>query len=300
MCGRVMYSGSPCYNELNYWLKVSESSQYQGMVQDYPPASTNFFTLVDACYDRTSQCMWSNFDAIVSHVPDLDIDLISSGLTVALMEFLKANNYYGLGLEYRVPNTSGVVGPYTVTLNRCENGLIYGIGVTSRFITVHQSVDGEMLLQDETQKTLSADLALSDISESELDADVALRANIPIPFEASMPLRGEVRPPLSADIAIRDESQVTFDADCLLSVRQTYDLAASARLIAVPWSPLDADICIIGPALKPFSAYMLLLPDTASEMLTELEKYHFQAARIKADPRSYKEYNSKTDTEVVP
>lgn len=278
------------------------------LLADYPFGSYNFFTVLTAVYERVQASLNANWAALHAVVPTFDSRIILSGLLVLFEFWMVWGSWihaqypvsYVAGGEQRLTATA-TIGPYTVTVGYCENGISYTVTETENPQHIaHQSVDAEILVQDGVQTELDADLALSARNDSELDADVALQANVPVPFEASLPLRGEVRPPLKAYEALRDETQKTLTADSLLSEPHSYNLGAYERLQAVPWSPLDADICIIGPVQKPLYAYMLLLPDSASEMLTELEKYHIQAMRIKADPRAYKEFNSATDTEVVP
>jgi hypothetical protein len=172
--------------------------------------------------------------------------------------------------------------------------------VNNRPVTVaHQSVDADVLLQTPASKNLSASERLAAKHEYELAASAVLYCDIQTTLGAQLPLMGEVQKLPWADIALKDSHPSNCDAYVVMLAEHRFDLAADIRL-AYGRYPLDADICIVTPAPVCLSAYMLLLPDSASEITTDLEKYYIQKFRINAEPRSYKEYNSKTDKEVIP
>lgn len=269
----------------------------------YPPplsASTltgkaTFYDVCTALYNRVTACLSAHNAALVALDPEYDSDIIWAGMLTAFMAFLTWT------ADYEVDSYTGTVGPYTVVVDTCANDSVIGWTITGEEMHIdHQSVDADLLLQGEEQTTVAATELLSADHHLNLAAGVALQGEVSQELDADVALLGEAQTPVLASVALRDEVQKTIAADELLAATHSFDLPASLRLIAVPLVPLDADLCILGQATKTFSAYMLLLPDSASEMLTDLEKYHIQAMRIKADPRSYKVYNSETDTEIIP
>ncbi|MFA6371292.1 MAG: hypothetical protein WCW68_01570 [Methanothrix sp.] len=287
-------------------LSVYNKSGYSALLVAYPRSCTYLY-VISRLYGRVTKVLDDNDSYLKSNALGYNREAVVGGLLVLFSYFViwgtkqwSTDTHWDF---YAGSIKSGTVGPYTVTVNYCENGVIFGVtvvGPPQTQITDHQSVDADILIQDEEQTTITATELLSADHPFDLAADVALQGEATRELDADMALLGEAQTPIQVTEALQDEVQKTIAADELLAATHGFDLPASLRLISVPLVPIDADICILGQATKTFSAYMLLLPDSASEMLTDLEKYHIQAMRIKADPRSYKVYNSKTDTEVIP
>lgn len=277
------------------YSKYNGESAYADLKAVYP-AGSNILSVLNGLYDRV--------DAALKGVANAQS--IVGGLLVLFETFAvwgtkwwESDAYFHEFYEGFAK--SGTVGPYTVSVSYCNNGVIYGITMDSEpYYTAHQSIDAEILIQTEVQKSLQASALISAAVKNELDASLVLMARKDTTLTATIPLRGEVRKNPKAYLALQDEAQKPLLADQLLAATHQTPLEASRRLAATPLKGLDADICIIGPVLKPLTAHLLLLPDSASEMMTELEKYSIQSLRIKADPRSYKVFNSETDREVIP
>jgi len=289
-----------------YWnyTKYAGGAAYSSLIASYPRGS-NILTVLNALYNRVNGVLLNNDALLRGSIPGYNRDVIIGGLLVLFETFAVWGTKYWATDAYWAPfyegfSKTGTVGPYTVSVSYCNNGVVFGITMDLPYHTAHQSVDAELLIEDEERVTLRADEWLSADHPSDLDADIALRADVPADLDADIALRGEVQKTPLARIALRDEVTEEFTADELLAATHEFELAASTRLTAVPWTPLDADILVLGPATKTFAAYMLLLPDSASEILTDLEKYHIQKFRIRADPRSYVEFDSRKDEEVTP
>ncbi|MFA4917582.1 MAG: hypothetical protein WC560_13050 [Syntrophales bacterium] len=284
--------GAPYFNRSKY----TGRDGYLQLLAIYP-AGLSILTVLNALYNR--------IDAVLKRNNITGPQTIIGGMLVLFETFAVwgtkwwESDYYWSPF-YVAHAGSGTVGPYTVTVNYCENGVIFGIVMDEPMHIAHQSVDADLLIQDEGRTTINATELLSAEHRFDLAADTALQGKVTQELDVDLALMGEEHAPLLASVAMRDEVKENLAADGLLAVTHSFDLSASLHLIAAPRVGLDADMCIIGPATKTLAAYMLLLPDSAPEILTDLEKYHIQAMRIRADPRSYKVYNSKTDTEVIP
>lgn len=287
--------GASYFNRLKYIGRDS----YLQLLAGYS-AGSSILTVLNAMYNR--------LDAVLKRNNVAGSQTIIGGMLVLFETFSVwgtkwwESDYYWSPF-YVAHAGSGTVGPYTVTINYCENGVIFAITTTGTPVEMHiahQSVDADLLVQDEARSVLTATELLSSEHHFDLVADTALQCRVTREVDVDLALISEEQIPLRASVALQDEVQKNLAADGLLAATHSFDLPASLQLIAVPRVGLDADMCIIGPATKTLAAYMLLLPDSAPEILTDLEKYHIQAMRIKADPRSYKVYNSKTDTEVIP
>lgn len=280
----------------------------------YFPAKRMFAVLNDL-FDSVSAALKDDEAYLRSHVSGFDAEFAVGGLLVLFDYFViwSAVSTAGGNIYIYLPeNATGesmewanaTIGPYTVSVYYCENGVIRSMSVDPlkppEFAVVHQSVDADILLQDEEQVELAASQLLSAKVPSELDADEVLQARVDTELSAELPLRGEVQLTPLARLALRDKVMTSLDADEWLAATHQSPFDAAERLAAIPRIPLDADICIQGPVPLSITARMLLEPDFESEMLTDLERLHIQKYRIVADPRSYIEYNSEKDVEVVP
>ena len=283
-----------------------DQSGLRALIAAYP-LNTDYFTLLNALYSRIKTALQADIDYLTAHVTGFSIDKILAGLVVLFEYFLAFSTAHSLSwgyLRFYIPSAAtgknrfdwvtGTVGPYTIAIYYCENGVIRGIDIH----TAHQSVDSDVLLQDIIKKQVAASGLLIDRQDTEVEADVALQAVVPTEIAASMPLRADIPVQTIARMAVRDKVTVNTDADGLLAETHQFEFESSARLISMPRAPVDADMCIITPVLHPLAAHMLLLPDTASEMLTELESTHIQKFRIKADPRSYREFDSRDSSKM--
>ena len=92
---------------------------------------------------------------------------------------------------YRIHSTVGTVGPYTISISYCHNGVIFGI--TTNEHTAHQSLPADICIRGEEQVVLSASEILAAEHQHVLYADEALRGTHTIPTDADMALRGDVR-----------------------------------------------------------------------------------------------------------
>ena len=283
-----------------------DQSGLSALIAAYP-INTDYFTLLNALYDRTRAALQADLDYLTSHVTGFSADKILAGMVVLFEYFLSFSTAHSRSwgyLRFYIPSTStgphsfdwvtGTVGPYSISINYCENGVIHGIEIH----TAHQSVDLDALLQDTIKKYVSSSGLLIDRRSTDIAAYIDLRSSVPIDLVASMPLREDVRIHPIARIAVRDKFLSDVDADELLAETHKFEFDSSARLISMPRAPVDADMCIVTPVLHPLAAHMLLLPDTASEMLTELEAAHIQKFRIIADPRSYREFDSRDPSKM--
>jgi hypothetical protein len=279
------------------------------------PART-LFDVLDDLYDRVSDALQADDAYLVANISRYDQEFVVGGLLVLFDYFVSwsavstdGGNFYiylppSIGAGELFVSASHVVGPYTTYVYYCENGVVRISGITHpempEYSICHQSVDADILLQDEVQVELTASQLLGAKVPSELDADEVLQARVDTELSAELPLRGEVQLTPVARLALWDTVPTSFDADEWLAATHQFPLDAYERLAAIPRIPLDADICIQGPVPISITARMYLEPDFKSEMLTDLERLHIQKYRIVADPRSYVEYNSEKDVEVVP
>lgn len=273
------------------------------LISSYPLTNT-FFTILDALYDRVYAALSANSAYLAAHIPEFSIYSILSGLIVLFGFFLMFSTAdspsWGYLKFYTPTSEVGTVGPYTISVNYCENGFIYGFAGNLPLKVNHQSVDADILIQNEVQKSLTARENISGAVPTELSADIALQGNVPTSLPASVCIIDMVQNSLRAHEYLGDVVKSELVADELLADTNLYSLYAYERLVKDSKHALEADICLFGKVLTPLAAYMLLLPDSASEVKVDLEKYHIQKFRIRARPISYKEYNSKTDKEVVP
>jgi hypothetical protein len=307
--GRTNPETDPNRPDSTIFLILSPKPDQSGLraLRSAYPLRTDYFTLINALYSRVKTALQADLDYLTSHVTGFSIDKILAGLVVLFEYFLTFSTAHSLSWGYLrsyIPSNAtgrntfdwvtGTVGPYTIAIYYCENGVIRGIDIH----TAHQSVDSDMLLQDITKKQVAAGGLLIDRQDTEVEADVALQAMVPTEIAASMPLRANVPVQTIARMAVRDRVTINADADGLLAETHQFEFESSARLISMPRAPVDADMCIVTPVLHPLAAHMLLLPDTASEMLTELEATHIQKFRIKADPRSYQEFDSRDSSKM--
>ena len=307
--GRTNPETDPNRPDSTIFLILSPKPDQSGLraLRSAYPLRTDYFTLLNTLYSRVKVALQADLDYLTSHVTGFSIDKILAGLVVLFEYFLTFSTAHSLSWGYLrsyIPSNAtgrntfdwvtGTVGPYTIAIYYCENGVIRGIDIH----TAHQSVDLDILLQDIVKKQVAAGELLSDRQDTEIEADAVLQSVVPTEIAASMPLQADVHIQPIASIAIRDRVTVNTDADGLLAGTHQFEVESSERLISMPRAPVDADICIVTPVLHPLAAHMLLLPDTASEMLTELEVLHIQKFRIKADPRSYQEFDSRDSSKM--
>ncbi len=277
-----------------------------------------YFDLMDAVYQDTTAALRADKSYLESNISQYDEDFVVAGL-LSLFQYFVAwsavstnagNFYYSLpsyseGYGDRIVYTTDTVGPYTVTVAYCENGVVQSLSVSHpelppiRYSVCHQSVDCELLLQDEEQTELSADILVGYRHTEDLDADIIVYGGTASPLDADVALQGDVQTPLRSSICLEDKTEYPLPADGLLAADHQFPLGAH---IAVAYGryPLDADICVQSPTLLSLAASMYVEPDFESEELTRLERAHIQKFRITADPRKYEVFNSETDTEVVP
>lgn len=276
---------------------------------------TGYIGLLNNLYNRLFAALNDDYSYLKTNVSGFNVEHVIAGILILFNLFLARTAWrsttYGYHYFY-IPSANissnfdwdaGTVGPYTVAVYFCENGVIRAVDFDlplPEFSICHQSVDADILLQDEAQVELAASQLLSAKVPSELDADEVLQARVDTELSAELPLRGEVQLTPLARLALRDKVTTSLDADEWLAATHQVPLDAYERLAAIPRIPLDADICIQGPVPISITARMYLEPDFKSEMLTDLERLHIQKYRIVADPRSYVEYNSEKDVEVVP
>jgi hypothetical protein len=284
------------FNNIHAWnYGTAVDAGYKRLINTYP-LGTNLLTVLNALYNRVYSVLVNNnvtgYQAIIG------------GLLVLFETFcVYGTRLWGTDWHmtfYTIHSTVGTVGPYTVSINYCNNGVIFGITSNVPYHTSHQSLPAELLLQDEVQRTLLASEALAAGHKSELQADEALQGTHTIPIDADMALQGDVQNKLVASLAIQDKVKTTLPADELLAYTRTVSLQASERLSARPLTGLDADICLMGRATTTLIATIVLVPDRSSEMFTEIERYSIQKFRIKGDPRPYPIFNSAKDKEVGP
>lgn len=280
----------------------------------YFPNKT-LFSVLDDLYANVGTALEADDAYLQANISGYDKEFVAGGLLVLFDYFVMwsavqtdGGNIYiylpegttGEAIEWVSHN----IGPYTVSVYYCENGVVQMSRINHpevpEYYVVHQSVDADILLQDEVQVELTASQLLGAKVPSELDADEVLQARVDTELSAELPLRGEVQLTPVARLALWDTVPTSFDADEWLAATHQFPLDAYERLAAIPRIPLDADICIQGPVPISITARMYLEPDFKSEMLTDLERLHIQKYRIVADPRSYVEYNSEKDVEVVP
>lgn len=299
------------------YISTSTARDFSGItaLRATYPSGYDYIGLLNGLYNRVYTALHADDAYLRAHVPGFNIDHIIAGLLILFDLFLARTAWrsttYGYHYFY-IPSANinsnfgwanGTVGPYTVQIYFCENGVIRAVDFDlplPEYSICHQSVDADILLQDEAQVELAASQLLSAKAPSELDADTVLQARVDTELSAELPLRGEVQLAPIARLALWDMVPTSFDADEWLAATHQFPLDAYERLAAIPRIPLDADICIQGPVPISITARMYLEPDFKSEMLTDLERLHIQKYRIVADPRSYVEYNSEKDVEVVP
>jgi len=301
---------------LSYILRTTarDFSGITALMAAYPNGR-GYIELLNSLYDRVFAALNEDIAYLSTHILGFNIDHIIAGLLILFDLFLARTAWrsdaYGYHYFY-IPSANinsnfnwanGTVGPYTVAVYFCENGVIRAVDFDlplPEYSICHQSIDADILLQDEAQVELAASQLLSAKVPSELDADEVLQARVDTEFSAELPLQGEVQLTPNARLALRDKVMTSLDADEWLAATHQSPFDAAERLAAIPRIPLDADICIQGPVPLSITARMLLEPDFESEMLTDLERLHIQKYRIVADPRAYVEYNSEKDPEVIP
>jgi hypothetical protein len=278
------------------------------------PKRRGYIELLNSLYNRVYSALQADETYLRAHVTGFNIEHIIAGLLILFDLFLARTAWrsgdYGYHYFY-LPSAditenfdwaNGTVGPYTVSVYFCENGVIRKVNFhlpLPEYSVCHQSVDCEILLQDEEQTELSADILVGYRHTEDLDADIIVYGGTASPLDADVALQGDVQTPLRSSICLEDKTEYPLPADGLLAADHQFPLGAH---IAVAYGryPLDADICVQSPTLLSLAASMYVEPDFESEELTRLERAHIQKFRITADPRKYEVFNSETDTEVVP
>lgn len=292
-------------NDYFAYTKYSTTA-YISLIAAYPRSST-ILAVLNKLYDRVEAVLVKHDATIRAAVSGYNRAAIIGGLLVLFETFsVWGSKYWATDAYwsefYVAASSSGTVGPYTVTVDYCNNGVVFGIVMDEPMHTAHQSVDAEMALQSEVRSTLSADTLLSTRQVTELPADLVLQGGVKKNILASAAVQGDVQTPLLADEALQDLVTLNLPADGLLAEQHTYSLAASARMLLDHHAPLDADICVLAPVRVALSASIYLEPDFASEIMTDLEQFFWQSPRIRAAARSYKVYNSQKNADfgVVP
>jgi hypothetical protein len=281
-------------NETTY----NGSAAYVSLKAAYP-ARSHILAVLDGLYNRVDAVLARNGVAYP------DRQTVIGGMLVLFETFAVWGSKiwdsdYHLSTAWAGGTSSGTVGPYVVSVNYCENGVIFGITMEEATHTAHQSVDAELWLQNEAQKTLGATENISANQAYELDTDIALQAVVTKTLPATECLLGSVQKPLKSYLALRDRVDTNLPASGNLANLQYYEVTADERLALDKHMALDASCLIHGPVRVFFAARMLLIPDSAAQIKVDLKKYHDQQFRVVFDPISYNVYNSETDTEVQP
>ena len=294
--------GSYRYNGvLRTPISATVKNAYNALLALYP-VGTSVYTVWDGVYDSANAVLTASDSTLRAAISGYNKDTVLAGILVLYGVFAiwSTDHWNQTYLTlWTVPTTSSTVGPYTVTVNWCENGVISWVTETENKHTAHQSIDAEILLQDKVNTTFAAYENLAATSKKSLLADVFVRANVPVSLAATLPLRGNVPTSLRAYEALQDIFSLELSAGGYLQDVAYSSLAATERLVGSYYS-FDADLCIQDEVQSSLTAKMLLLPDSEAELKVLLEKYHIQKFRITAEPISYDVFNSKTDKEVMP
>jgi hypothetical protein len=289
-----------------------DQSGLANLIRAYPPQATTVFEMITTLYGRVVQSLGEDYTYLKENVPGFSPEIIVSGLLVLFQFFLVFSTDaifdYGYLRFYVLPNVNcgwgwycGTVGPYTVSIYYCENGVVRGIKNDIELLTyASQSIDAELLLQDETQASLAATTVIGGPVKSELDSDVVLLGRVQPPLESSVSLMGLSATNAPAYIGLQTPVQSEVPADGLLAGNHPNDVPASERLILDYWCTLDADVCVHNKVPTVMACSVVLIPDSSDEIKTELERLHIQKIRIFGQPIPYSVYDSRKDTEVVP